>query len=296
MVAQVRKQQTLRLVLAMIIFDALVLHIPMIVFTYGSNSPSANHWTGIFNVYERLQLTWFCVQETIISTIYITATVRLLGSIYHSMTRTIMFQLVLINCICIGMDVVLIALEYSNYYVGEAALKGMIYAIKLKLEFAVLNQLMNLTKAGLTEAAHVSENRNQNDVELHHANRRGSRKTLSDTETADGSPPPRKESLRSWFPFNKVQASHHRQSIRLADDPTTNLAAAPQEPKILRTQQVQVTSAPRYSAANFAAATVAAASHRGSESSETILNGDSILNGDTHDFGVKGMDNYSMKQ
>ena len=113
------------------------------------------------------------------------------------------------------MDIVLIALEYSNYYVGEAALKGMIYAIKLKLEFAVLNQLMNLTKAGLTEAAHASEGRNHNDVELHHANRRGSKKTLSDTETAHISPPPRKESLRSWFPFNKVYRSLVRLGTRL---------------------------------------------------------------------------------
>lgn len=67
------------------------------------------------------------------------------------MTRKVMLQLLLINCICIGMDVILIGLEFTGNYVAEASIKPMFYAIKLKLEFAVLNQLMGLTKAGFTE-------------------------------------------------------------------------------------------------------------------------------------------------
>ena len=150
----VRNQRTLRIVLWMIIFDACALHVPTIIFTYGSNSPQAEYWTPKFNIMERIQLLGFCVQEFAISTIYIVSTVRLLGSIYHSMTRKVMLQLLLINCICIGMDVILIGLEFTNNYVGEASIKPMIYAIKLKLEFAVLNQLMGLTKAGFTEENH----------------------------------------------------------------------------------------------------------------------------------------------
>ncbi|KAL9123500.1 MAG: hypothetical protein Q9217_007066 [Psora testacea] len=147
----VRNRRTLRLVLFMIIFDALAFHVPMIIFTYGSNSPNAAFWVPMFNVYERIQLTAFCLQEFAIATIYIIATVRLLGSIYHSMTRKVMLQLLIINFICIGMDIVLICLEFTGNYVSEASIKPMIYAIKLKLEFAVLNQLMGLTKAGFTE-------------------------------------------------------------------------------------------------------------------------------------------------
>jgi len=163
----VRNQQTLRYVLSMIIFDALALHVPTIIFTYGSNSPNAAFWTPKFNIMERIQLVGFCIQEFIISTVYITSTVRLLGSIYHSMTRKVMFQLLLINCICIGMDIVLIGLEFSNQYVGEAAIKPMIYAIKLKLEFAVLNQLMGLTKAGFTEENQWRGREQQASHEMH---------------------------------------------------------------------------------------------------------------------------------
>lgn len=147
----VRNQQTLRYILAMIIFDAIAFHVPTIIFTCGSNSPNADFWAHKFEIMERIQLVGFCLQEFIISTVYITATVRLLGSIYHSMTRKVMIQLLCINCICIGMDVILIGLEFTGNYVGEAAIKPMVYAIKLKLEFAVLNQLMSLTKAGFTE-------------------------------------------------------------------------------------------------------------------------------------------------
>ena len=101
---------------------------------------------------ERIQLALFCVQEFIISTIYIYCTVRLLRSICHSRTREVMIELIVINAVCLSMDVVLIGLEYSNSYVGETSTKAMIYAIKLKLEFAVLNQLMKLTsRSGLTE-------------------------------------------------------------------------------------------------------------------------------------------------
>lgn len=148
----VRKKRTLHLVLAMIIIDAFILHTPTIVLTIGSNSSKGHTFAPIFNVMERIQLAIFCIQEFIISTIYIVCTVRLLGSIYHSKTRTVMIQLIVINGICLSMDAVLIGLEYSNNYVGETSAKGMIYAIKLKLEFTVLNQLMSLTQRGLTEA------------------------------------------------------------------------------------------------------------------------------------------------
>lgn len=53
-----------------------------------------------------------------------------------------------------GMDLVLICLEYTNNYAGEASIKPMIYAIKLKLEFTILNQLLSMATAGLTESRH----------------------------------------------------------------------------------------------------------------------------------------------
>ncbi|KAL9598173.1 MAG: hypothetical protein Q9219_004670 [cf. Caloplaca sp. 3 TL-2023] len=149
----VRNERILRYVLWLIIVDACAFHIPTIVFTVGKNSPNPQQWNHKFDVMERIQLVGFCLQEFLISTLYIVFTVRILGSVYHSMTRKVMLQLILINLLCIGMDIVLIGLEFTHKYVGEASIKPMIYAIKLKLEFTVLNQLMGLSKAGFTEGS-----------------------------------------------------------------------------------------------------------------------------------------------
>lgn len=101
-------------------------------------------------------MTAFCSQEFIISGVYVYSTIRLLKPVYHGRTRKVMTQLIWINLIIIGMDVCLLAMEYSNLYTIEATLKAMVYSIKLKLEFAVLNQLMTL--ANSTVSSHQQLN------------------------------------------------------------------------------------------------------------------------------------------
>ncbi|OBT70712.1 hypothetical protein VF21_10307 [Pseudogymnoascus sp. 05NY08] len=45
------------------------------------------------------------------------------------------------------MDLSLLAIEYASYYAIEVTLKGVIYSIKLKLEFAVLGKLIHLVNS-----------------------------------------------------------------------------------------------------------------------------------------------------
>lgn len=148
----VREQKVLKGVLAMIIIDAFCFHIPTTVLTYGSNGPNPSRYTGAFNIVERLQMTAFCIQEFIISGIYVYSTIRLLRPVYHGRTRKVMMQLIWINMIIIGMDVVLLAMEYGKNYEIEATLKALVYSVKLKLEFAVLNQLMTLANSSVNSA------------------------------------------------------------------------------------------------------------------------------------------------
>ena len=148
----VRNRRVLKGILAMIIVDAICLHGPTIVITIGNNSKYNNqYWTKGMFVMERIQLLVFCFQETLISTIYIVSTVRLLRSTFHSATRSIMRLLITVNAFCLGMDVVIIALEYSGNHAAQVSIKAFLYAAKLKLEFHVLNQLMNVASKGLTE-------------------------------------------------------------------------------------------------------------------------------------------------
>ena len=240
----VRKPRTLNFVLSLITFNAIALHIPTIIFTYGSNSPNASFWVHKFNVMERIQLAGFCIQEFIISTIYIVSTVRLLGAIYHSMTRKIMFQLILINSICIGMDVVLIGLEFTNNYVGEASIKPMIYAIKLKLEFAVLNQLMGLTKAGLTEGNRWRSGNDPNSHELKN-------QALASVHDPEAGVPPRKAG--TWTTAKGIRGSFSG---------ARNSVGHPPE-QIFKTQHVDVVSEPISDQSNASSSTAVTAGDTG---------------------------------
>ena len=140
----------------MIIIDAICFHIPTTALTYGLNTPNYAKYVHAFNRVEKLQMTAFSLQEFIISGVYVYSTIRLLKPVYHGRTRKVMTQLIWINLIIIGMDVCLLAMEYSNIYEIEATLKAMVYSIKLKLEFAVLNQLMTL--ANSTVSSHQQLN------------------------------------------------------------------------------------------------------------------------------------------
>ncbi|KAL8690571.1 MAG: hypothetical protein Q9218_004005 [Villophora microphyllina] len=225
----VRNQKTLRYVLSLIIFDACILHIPTIVFTVGSNSPNPkthDSWQSKFNVMERIQLVGFCLQEFLISTLYIVSTVRILGSVYHSMTRKVMLQLILINVVCIGMDIVLIGLEFTNEYVGEASIKPMVYAIKLKLEFTVLNQLMGLSKAGFTEGSRWGMG---GGAQSHHSHELKDRTFNSSTDPE--APPPRKAG--TWVPPPR--------GIRGSVSAGRNMVAE-HDDHILKTQDIEVVS------------------------------------------------------
>lgn len=141
----IRNKRILNGVLAAIIINGTALHVPTLVFIYGSNAPSPR-WTNRFNTMERVQLVGFSLQECAIGGIYVFATVKMLGAIYYGGTRKAMLRLLAISIICAGMDMILIGLEFSGKYVAEASVKPLIYAFKLKLEFAVYGQLVGFTK------------------------------------------------------------------------------------------------------------------------------------------------------
>ncbi|KAJ5294720.1 hypothetical protein PENANT_c014G05597 [Penicillium antarcticum] len=139
--------RVLRRVLIMIVVNAVILHLPTTVLTYGTNlavAPSLEAWKRGYNIMEKLQMTGFCLQEFIISGLYIWETVRMLRLDPDRAKRKIQYQLLIINFIIIILDLGLLVAEYKNYYIMETMLKGAVYSIKLKLEFAVLGKLIHL--------------------------------------------------------------------------------------------------------------------------------------------------------
>ena len=140
----------------MIIIDAIIFHIPTTVLTFGSNGDIAvDTFVHGYNVYEKVQMMGFFIQEIILSSIYIYETLRIIRTSVQQNTRRIMYELFLINIFIICMDIALVGVEFANYYIIETILKGAIYSIKLKLEYAVLRKLVSfVTGGGSSSRAH----------------------------------------------------------------------------------------------------------------------------------------------
>lgn len=154
----------LRLILGMIIVNAIILHIPTMVLCYGANSPLFPRFTIPYAVYEKVQLSIFFVQECTISGLYVYETCKLLRSegtvseIHGEAGQRLLLHLVYMSVIVVGLDISILILEFAGEYASQTAIKGFIYSVKLKLEFNILNRLVefvqrsNSSNSGVVEA------------------------------------------------------------------------------------------------------------------------------------------------
>ncbi|KAH8800162.1 hypothetical protein F5884DRAFT_809485 [Xylogone sp. PMI_703] len=138
----------LRFVLGMIIFDAIICYPPAIFLAYAIHSSHSLPYLKAYAIQERIQITIFFIQEFIISGLYIWETAklkRLENSVrVNGTAHRIMMHLLIVNVIVILLDVTILALEYAGLYNIQTAWKPFMYSVKLKLEFSILNKLVEL--------------------------------------------------------------------------------------------------------------------------------------------------------
>jgi hypothetical protein len=145
----IRNQRTLRLVLAMIITDAFLFHIPTVVFQYGTSYKKTHKkYLPFMAPMERVQVLGFSIQEILISSIYIYATLQMLKGSFNKKIRQTTLVLILIQVIVIFCDVVVISLDYAQYFTLKAVIHSFVYAFKLQLEFVILNQFRDVIANG----------------------------------------------------------------------------------------------------------------------------------------------------
>ncbi|KAF2994972.1 hypothetical protein E8E13_003397 [Curvularia kusanoi] len=140
----------LRAVLIMIITNAIWLHIPIIILVYGVNSNNPGPFQGPYAIYEKIQLTVFVLQELIISSLYVYETVNLLKmetTIGNNSSRNILRHLIYVNVLVMLLDCSIVGLEFADQFEIQTSWKPLVYSIKLKLEFSILNRLVELTKS-----------------------------------------------------------------------------------------------------------------------------------------------------
>jgi hypothetical protein len=139
----------LKLVLAMIITNVVVMHLPIIILMYGANSSDSNPWVHPYQIYEKIQVTVFFTQEVIISALYIKACSSFFGKeglMHQKGVQRMRRHLLLVNIVIILLDIPILVLEFADYYDFQTAYKAIVYSIKLKLEFDLLNRLVEVAK------------------------------------------------------------------------------------------------------------------------------------------------------
>ncbi|PHH62122.1 hypothetical protein CDD81_7553 [Ophiocordyceps australis] len=139
----------LRCILTMIIVNCIWLSIPVIVLVYGSSTDNPEPFRTPYSIFEKLQLTVFTVQELIISGLYIFETAKLIKfqrDVAGSATRRVMGHLMLVNVLVVLLDISVLCLEFTEHYNIQTAWKPLVYSLKLKVEFSVLNKLVEFSQ------------------------------------------------------------------------------------------------------------------------------------------------------
>ena len=146
----VRDARKIRWVLGLIVVDFFLFHIPPTVLNFGANSSNPKPFLKPFAVYEKIQITAFSTQEFIISALYIWEARKMLKSlpnVKREEARNVIIHLIFVNVFIMLMDITLLGTEYANQYSIETTYKSLLYSIKLKMEFAILNRLRTLVKS-----------------------------------------------------------------------------------------------------------------------------------------------------
>lgn len=168
-----------RWILVIICVDGFVLHTITGVLTFLTNcTTTPERWIPVYSVVEKIQVTWFFLQEASLSGIYIWKTAGLLkqeGPIFNSSKnvrgsrgRKVLVHTIVMSVIIIILDITLLGLEFAGckfthsttrmptlnlpaVYDIQTSFKAAVYSVKLKMEFTILNALMNLVRGNLRE-------------------------------------------------------------------------------------------------------------------------------------------------
>jgi hypothetical protein len=111
----------------------------------GNNHKTKKAFGDAYNVVERIQMCGFCTQELILSGLYIWKALDIIRAAERKRSQRLMWQLFAINVIIVALDIALLTFEFRSLHVIQQTIKGLFYSIKLKLELAILNKLVELS-------------------------------------------------------------------------------------------------------------------------------------------------------
>ncbi|KAL2024895.1 hypothetical protein VTK56DRAFT_3594 [Thermocarpiscus australiensis] len=161
----------LRWIKMVLIFTSIVFSVPTIII--GTIAQATDISPGLFAInlaWDRVQLTVYFVQETALSLLYIWQARKYLhnSSLLSQQpylestvagssttapttraapeTRQLLLHLVFANVLVIALDIALLGVQYAGLFYLQGAFKPCVYGVKLKVEFAILNRLVDLVR------------------------------------------------------------------------------------------------------------------------------------------------------
>lgn len=174
-----RSTWKLRIILGMIIINGVSMHGPQFVFSllvrfatfmigcftecFGQavKNNAIDPTYKPFEIMEKIAVSILTTQEVIISMVYLIATVRILRigeSVQRKGNRRRIKMLFLANVAIICIDVCTITLEFLALWGVWCGFKGFGYSVKLKIEFAILNQLRDSVKGSSNTESYDMQN------------------------------------------------------------------------------------------------------------------------------------------
>lgn len=157
-----RSQRIQRYVLFMILSTILTFIVPTWVVLWPAYN-SLDHemsstWSPRFAIVVRYTQIGYTITESIISGLYIWSLVWLSRLKSNVRQRRVMTDLIYVNVVVIAFDVFLVTLIYTNQGGFSYPVQTFSYILKLRLEFIVLNQLMDVAARGMRRGT-FGENR-----------------------------------------------------------------------------------------------------------------------------------------
>ncbi|KAJ0120604.1 hypothetical protein J7T55_015334 [Diaporthe amygdali] len=118
--------------------------------TTSTAPPNLGTWFAVLLVWRKVEMTLFCVEESIISGLYIQSAINFFGlkaSIPgNPPKKRLAMPLLVVNGFVIFLDIILLATTYATLSTIQPALRALVYSIKLKVEINLLNSLVGITR------------------------------------------------------------------------------------------------------------------------------------------------------
>jgi hypothetical protein len=142
--------KALRIVFLIILGNAIILQIPNIIIAYMPEKFTPAEFGRIGTVFTYIVII-FSIQEISISSLYVYPFIRFMrqgGSLLTPKAKRMLYFLVVMEALVIMSDVLLSTLVFLHLYSARRMIIGFVYAIKLRIELAVLNRIIGFRLVG----------------------------------------------------------------------------------------------------------------------------------------------------